>query len=276
MHPSTSLNADSPAAPTFKVTTRALTADLAAARSDESSRELGALDSDGLVALLGKLAALDPSEVAEADPHLVVTGRRGRFTIRPGRERFLLRSSTDAQNYLERAASEIPSFLDGKDISSPTPSDAPAPVVVRPPAETKLVLALTLFALAALIVATSAWLTFRPDEVDPGSDYVPVTAPAETITMRQQAIGTYASGTGDDERVLEITADGTARYREYGPGREPVDEHAGNYTLARRRADQVAVLRVSGLGTIELKGPDTLVFARDSYQRRPVSSPTSR
>ena len=71
MNPSSPSNVDHPAGPTFKVTSRALSADLSTARSDESVRELGTPDGAGLVALMEKLAVLDASEVAEADPQLV-------------------------------------------------------------------------------------------------------------------------------------------------------------------------------------------------------------
>jgi hypothetical protein len=271
MNPSSPSNVDHPVGPTFKVTSRALSADLSTARSDESVRELGTPDGAGLVALMEKLAVLDASEVAEADPQLVVTGRRGRFTVRPGRGLFLLRSATDGtQNYLELPAAEIPAFLDGKEMPSAAPVDSVDPLVVSRPTKTRLTLALTLFALAVLIVAASGWFTFRPAELDPASDYVTISASADAATLRQQAIGTYVSGSGDDERILEVTANGTARYREYGTGHELVAEREGSCTVARRRKDQTVVLRVSSLGTIELTKRDTLTFAGDAYQRRPT------
>ncbi len=277
MNPSSSSNADSPTGPTFKVSTRALTVDLGAARLEESARDLGDIDRSGLGALLEKLGTLDPGEVAEADPHLLVTGRRGRFTVRPARDRFVLRSATDAaQNYLELAAAEVPDFLDGAEIQPAAPPPPSAPAVVAHPAETRLALALTLFALTALIVAGSAWWTFRPDDLDPDAEYVAIEAPAEVATLRQQAAGTYGNGAGDDERTLEISSDGAVRYREYGPGHELADDRTGASRLARRAADQAIVLRVADLGPIELKNANTAVFARDAYQRRPAPAAAPR
>lgn len=269
MSPSSPSNADAPGGAGYKIATRALTADLSAARTDESSRDLGTVDEPGLRALLEKLSALDPSDVAEADPQLVVSARRGRFTLRPGQGRILIRSATDGgQHYWEMAAGEVPDFLNGKEIPEAPTTSAPEAVVVVHPVETKLALALSLFAAAVLIVAISAWLTFRPNDWDPESMYDPIAASAEAEAQRKSAVGLYGNGGGDDERTLEIDARGHVRYREYGPGRELADDRSGPATLARRRADRALVLRVTELGTIELKDPDTIVFARDAYQRR--------
>jgi hypothetical protein len=278
MNPSSSSNADTPAGPIFRVTTRALAGDLSAACVDESARDLGAVDAPCLLALLEKLAALAATEVAEADPHLVVAARRGRFTIRPARNRFLVRSATDgAQGYLELSAAEVPEFLEGRDVRPAVPAEAPVPLAPPPQAETRLVLAMALFGLAVLSVAVSVWVTFfRSEQVDPDSDYVVIAAPAEVAGIRQQAAGLYACGVGDDERTLELSPAGNARYREYGPDRALTDEREGRYAIARRRSDQRTVLRVEGLGPIEVSDSATLVFARDTYQRRSGAEPPAR
>jgi hypothetical protein len=269
MSPSSPSNADSAGGTDYKVSSRALAADLAVASIHESARDLGSVDTPALVALLEKLAALDASAVAEADPQLVVTARRGRFTIRPGRGRLLLRLATGGdQSYWELTAAEVPGFLDGRELPN-APSGTPdGDLPVEAPVETRLALALTLFAATFLIVAASAWLTFRPDDVDPAALYGAAPAPAEAAAAALSAAGTYVNGGGDDERVLEIAADGTVHYREYGPGREVVDERRGQGNLVHRLADRALVLRVPDLGPIELKPPNTVIFARDTYQRR--------
>ena len=269
MNPSSPSNADAPAGVTFKVSTRALTADFLAARADESSRELGSVDAAALVALLGKLSVLDPTEIHEADPQLIATGRRGRFSIRPARDRFLLRSATDAgQNFVELSAEDVPSFLDGRDIAPAKPAAISSRVLDVHPGGPKRAAAFALFALSALVVAVSAWLTFRTTEIDPDSDYEAVTAATEVATLRATTVGTYVSGSGDDERTLEIAPDGSVRYREFGPGGEPSGDRKGASTAARRRSDKTIVLRVKDLGPVEVKSPDTLIFAHDTYQRR--------
>jgi hypothetical protein len=271
MNPSSPSNADTPAGVTFKVSTRALTADFLAARVDESNRELGSVDAAALAALLEKLAALDPTEIHDADPQLIATGRRGRFSIRPVRGRFLLRSATDAgQNFVELSAADVPAFLDGRDLAPTDTASPPVPVTAIRTDGSKRATAFALFALSILVVALSAGLTFRTTEVDPDSDYEAVTAATEVAARRATAAGTYVSGSGDDERTLEVAPDGAVRYREYGPNREISDDREGSSTVARRRADKMIVLRVKDLGTVDLKTPDSVIFARDTYQRRPA------
>jgi hypothetical protein len=130
-----------------------------------------------------------------------------------------------------------------------------------------------LFAAAATVVTLSAWLTFRPVEWDAASLYAPITAPAEITALRQAQTGLFISGGGDDERSLEIDPRGLVRYREYGPGRSVSSDRGGPSTLARRRSDGILVLRVSHLGSVEIKDADTVVFARDSYRRQGTVNP---
>ena len=196
--------------------------------------------------------------------------RSGRFTGRPSHGRLLLRSATDGTgNYWELPAAEIPAFLEGTETQATAPAAVSEPTIIVHPTETRLALALTLFALAFLVVALSVWLTFRPDELDPDSLYAVISVPSEAIATRQKAVGYYVAG--EDERTIEINPDGTVRYREYGPGHQLTVEHIGPGAAARRRADQAIVLRVPNLGTIELRSPDTVVYARDVYQRRPIA-----
>jgi hypothetical protein len=274
MSPSSPSNAEVPPGGDFKVSTRALAADLSSAHAEESSRELGSVDAARLLALLEKLSALDAAVVAEADPQIVVSARRGRFTIRPSQGRLLIRPAADGgQNYWEFNAADVPAFLEGRDAPGGVPADPTDPVDVAPPPKTRLPLALSLFAIAASAMALSAWLTFRPVEWDAASLYAPITTPAEVATLRQTQAGLYVSGGGDDERSLEVDARGGVRYREYGPGRAVSTDRGGASTLARRRADGILVLRVSHLGSVEIKDADTLMFARDSYRRQGTVNP---
>lgn len=267
MNPSSSSNADA-AGPVFKVASRALSIDLSAARVQESSRDLGSTDTAGLLVLLGRLVALDPADFGDADPHLVVGGRRGRFAVRPAGGRLIVRAAgADDSAYLVLDPAAVPAFLDGRD---PAPAPAEPSEVAAPAAPTprRRGLAGALFAAAALAIALSAWITFRPVEVDPASAYIQLADTAETAALRQQTVGVFVTGPADDERSLEVRADGSVRYRESAPDGQPAVDRSVPAVLARRRDRGTPVIRADGLGTIDVTGADTLVYARETYRRR--------
>jgi hypothetical protein len=273
MNPSSSSNADA-AGPVFKVASRALAADLSAARIEESSRDLESTDTAGLLALLGRLAALDPADFGDADPHLVVGGRRGRFAIRPAGGRLVVRTAgADDASYLVLEPAAIPAFLDGRDLPAAS-ADLPDAGAPAAPASPRRALAGALFAAAGLAVAVSAWLTFRPVEIDPASAYIPIADATEADVLRRQTVGVFVTGPADDERFLEIHADGIVRYRETAPEGEPAADRSSPGTLARRRDLGTPVIRTDGLGTIDVTGADTLVYARETYVRRPPATPS--
>lgn len=270
MNPSSSSNAEPASGPTFKVACRELSADLGTADVTESGCELGSLSAGELTGLLVKLAALDPTTFGEADPHLLVSSRRGRFIVKPGRGKLLLRSTGEQDAaYFELPVDQTPAYLDGKDPVAGSLSE-PAAIAAEPTGtwRSNPALAVAMFVVAAALVASSAFLTFRTDEVDPVSAYTPVTAAGDVAAVRQKIIGTFATGDEPDDRTLVVRADDTLTYQEPAAGAEAPDERSGPFAVMRRRSDQVTVLRVEGFGTIEVRADGSLLYAGESYRRR--------
>lgn len=269
MNPSSSLNADPARSPSFRVSTRCLSADLTTADAGESARDLGTLSTEKLAEVLTCLGAFDPTQLLDADPQVVVTARRGRFFIRPGRGKLILREAHDAQqSYFELPAAEVPSYLDDRDYVPTTPPAEMPAASTSPVRSKKPAVAAALCTIAVLLAGISALFTFRTEEIDPSSDYTPITDPARIAAIRQQVTGTYATDGDEGGRVLHLSADGTVRYREPIAGSAEADERTATYTPAVRRGADTPLLRTSSLGPIEIRDAATVVYARETYTRR--------
>lgn len=269
MNPSSSSNADPARSPSFRATTRCLSADLATADAGESARDLGTLSAEKLAEILARLGALDAAQLMDADPQVVVTARRGRFVIRPGRGKLILREAHDTQqSYFELTAAEVPSYLDNLDYVAASPPSETVATGIQPVPPKKRSVAYMLFAATGLLVVISAFLTFRTDEVDPASDYAPITDAGRIATIRHQVAGTFATEGESGGRILQISPDGVVRYREPIAGSTDFDERTATCTPAVRRGSDTPLLRTSELGPIEIRDAATLVYAREIYKRR--------
>src|ERR1041385_9063681 len=92
----------------FRVSTIHLAPDAASADPTQGTIELGEISADALLALLERLRTLEEANVVDAEPHLVVTGRAGRFIVRAGRQKLFLYDARDhVQPYAELSAPEI-------------------------------------------------------------------------------------------------------------------------------------------------------------------------
>lgn len=264
MNPSSSSNADRAEGPIFHVLTRALSAGFVMAGDDESSHDLGSLDATQLADTVAKLVALDPDAAPHADPHLVVKTRRGQFAVRPQRGRCLVQAMPDTgQAFVELAPHEVVPYLVGQDSGSgPTAEDGAAPAEPVSGAHTGL--AVLGLAVSLLVLAGSAYFSFRSDPADPDSAYAPL-AHAESVLV--QCVGRFATGTGEGEHVLVIRADDTLSWHEIGPNHTAVDERVETYTVALRAGQPV--LRATGLGPIAIHSPAALIFAQQTYTRQP-------
>lgn len=267
MNPSTSLNAEPAREATFKVSTRQLSLDLSTAGVEHNARELGQLPASQLNPLLLKLAEFAPEQMLEADPHLVVSGRRGRFLIRPARGKLRLFDANDATRApLEIDAPQAADYLDGSELK---PVEAPAEIPLENLDKTnrRMGLVVALLCLSTALVAGSAYFTFRPRAIDDDVKYSAITAPAQLAALRQQVTNSFATGSGDGSRRLTLRADGTLTLIEYGLDNIVADERTDTYQLVLR--ENIPVARTGLLGPIEVRDAKTLVYAGEIYTRQP-------
>lgn len=267
MNPSTSSNAE----PTrevaaFKVSLRQLAPDLDAAGPEHDPRELGQLTASQLNPLLTKLATFTPDRLVDADPHLVVSGRRGRFLVRPSRGKLRLFDANDnTRDPLEVSAAEVADYLDGSELK-PVEETVEISGGVPDATNTRMGLVVALLLLSATMVGASAYFTFKPTTIDADVAYTSI-ASDQLSAFRQQFTGSFSTGTGDGSRLLTIRPDGTVKFIEHGPDQAVVDERDDTCHLVLRGNTPVA--RTAYLGPIDLRDAKTLFYAGEVYTRQP-------
>lgn len=247
--------------------TRQLAADLGAAGAEHNARELGQIGASQLNPLLAKLAEFSPDQLADADPHLVVSGRRGRFLVRPARGQLRLFDASDAmRDPLEISASEVAGYLDGSELKTVEVLAEPSGSGLAAP-NPRMGLVVALLGFSTAMVGGSAYFTFRPTAMDADVTYSPIGEPELLGSLRQQITGSFATGTGDGSRVLMLRADGTLTLIELGADNVVIDERTDRYHLEMRGGTPVA--RTSWLGPIDIRDAKTLVYAGESYRHQP-------
>jgi hypothetical protein len=271
------LYADVPSGPSFRVTTRALSENLSMVSITETARELGVLNLQQFGELLHRLSLIDSLQFHDADPQLLVSSRRGRFIVKPGRGHLLLRSAGEPDSaYFELAVDRVARYLDGVDGGPVTVFQAAvgatAAVVPadEPSARASFDRGPTIFALIAFfagIGATVSFFTFKDRQVDSLVVLEKIVDGAERTKIGSEVIGTFVVGEGAAERSLEIRADQSVIYRESAPGLLIPEERRGVFSAMHRRSDQAIMLRVATLGSIEVRTDGALVFAGETYQR---------
>ncbi len=93
------------------------------------------------------------------------------------------------------------------------------------------------------------------------AEFDPVTSPTQLAELKTRVVGNYATGGDVADRLLELRADGTFRYQEFGANLAPTTSEKGAYTFELRRGASAPtpVIRAAALGVIELRGDNSLV-----------------
>lgn len=156
--------------------------------------------------------------------------------------------------------------------SSATTSASTKPAVAAP---TKFPRGLV-FSLAALLLAVAVgilWVFYAPAEPPPPpaprSEFAPIAATDLLASLKQRFVGAYATSGEAGERLLEIRADGTFHYQEFGTGVALTANRSGTYLFAVRQATKTPLIRASSLGTIELRDEKSVVYEGAVFTRLP-------
>lgn len=152
----------------------------------------------------------------------------------------------------------------------PVTPPAPQPKKINP----RLIYAV--LALFAITAGGSLWVFFGPAPADkppptaPAGEFDLVTAPEQLASLKKRFVGTYATnGDAGGERLLEIKADGTFKYQEFGDSVARTANRSGTYTFAFRHGTKTPVIRTSGVGTIEIRDEKTLYCQSASFAKLP-------
>jgi hypothetical protein len=285
-----------PRGPVYQVTIRELSTDFSEVGPDYPPRDLGPADPEKFRQLLRQLCAIDPLKLVDADPQIIVTVKSGRFLIQPQGGKLLVRpvNALD-QIFFKLTPDEIPAFLDDSAPKPPKPVapttligsaaahfDSKPPIPPKPAAAPRRSSRLILIALslaAGLAAAGAGWILFfsapppPPPPVatkPPAFDLVP---PDQLASLQKRLAGTYATSGETGERLLDLHADGTFNYQEFGTGLSMTSHETGSFTFAWHHGTQTPVLRAGPLGAIELRDDNTLVVRTVVFTRLPAPPP---
>ena len=284
----------------YQVKTRELSADYLEVGPEHEPRDLGLLEPASFRQLLERLAAFDPVSLVDADPQVVVTVKSGAFLIQPQGGKLIVRplSALD-QVFFKLTPAEIPPLLDG--VPTPPPSSpstligsAAAHAATVPgfaaaplrPAKKSHLRGILIAVAAVVLVAVGATWMLRPETttvaptasrpppaITPASTAVaanaldPIDAPLRVASLRERFAGTYATTGEAGERLLELRADGTFHYQEFGSDVAVTKHENGIYGFALRPGTQNLVLRAGNLGVVEIRGENALIVRELVFTR---------
>jgi hypothetical protein len=159
--------------------------------------------------------------------------------------------------------------------NAPFPSStAPAPAAPGPLKISRRLI-ITLVSLVLVVAAATLWVYYGPAPADsplppaPPSEFDLVTAPEQLASLSKRFAGTYATSGTDGERLIELRANGTFHYQEFGAGLARNNNRTGTYVFAYRHGTKTPLIRASGLGTIEILDEKKLFCQRAVFTRLP-------
>lgn len=249
----------------FKVTTINLSPDTLSSVPGDVATDLGELSSEEFSALLERFRNLDPVQNNEANPHILVTARAGKFIVRTGQGKLHLYDARDTTvPYLELTPEKIVADLDEAPtapIQPEVPSDGAAKQAVSTPSRG--------IALAILIAGLSLngytlYSVVYTESVEEKPAVTLLTDHAEIAKRQSDLAGTYATGDQPGDRAIVVTADGKVKFIEVGP-RSNFGESADTYRPGRHESK--LCLATAESGVVDVLNPDTLLYYRDTYRR---------
>jgi hypothetical protein len=246
----------------FTVTSVHLSSDTTVVDPTLGHAELGSLSEEEFIALLYRFRALDAGPHPDADPHLLVSARAGRFIIRTGRGKLSLYNARDTtEPYAELTPAEIVTQID-RQLTSPPFEFITAQAPAKPTPRYGIAFAILLAGLG--LNAYTLYSVFYTATVVEKPAITLLTDPAELATRSREVVGTFATGAQSGDRVITVHADGTLSFSEIGL-RTGLPPNTDSYRLGRH--DKKLCLLTTESGVVDIAGVDTLVYYRDTYRR---------
>ncbi len=256
----------------YHVTTVCLSPDVTRFDPAAEPTDLGELSGADLIVLLERLRTLPVEESVEAEPHLVIVSRAGKFHVRSGHQRLFLYNARDTvEPYAELTAVEILAQLDRSSATAapfaapgqatgPVLGGAPAP---RPAAPHRGIAAAILVA-GLLLNAYTLYSVVYVDSVNQKADVTLITNPAEAAAREKEILGIYATGNQKGDRVITILPDRQVKFSEVGKT-GPLAESTDSFEVAKRGTK--ICLTTKDSGAIDVLNLETVVYYRDTYRR---------
>jgi hypothetical protein len=129
--------------------------------------------------------------------------------------------------------------------------------------------------LLALTAAATLWVFFAPAANNPprpvhaSAQLDFVDAPDKRAELTRRFAGTYATTADSGERLLELRADGTFHYQEFGANLARTINRTDAYVFAYRHGTTTLLIRANGLGLIEVRDDKNLAYKKAVFTRLP-------
>jgi hypothetical protein len=255
----------------FRVSTVHLSADAATADPTLAATELGEVSRDTLLTLLGRLRELDASHLVDAEPHLLVTSRAGRFIVRTGRKKLFLYDARDnVQPYAELTPEEIVALLEREHVTaapwSANEGNAPAEAAhAARRAAPHTGIAATILIAGLALNGYTLYSVFYTESVNAPPLVTLLTEPTDIVARTNSVVGTYMTGDKPGDRTIAVQADGRVNFSELGSSNVLLNNR-DTYKVGKR--GEKFCLSTAESGVIEIIDSDTLLYYRDVYKRK--------
>jgi hypothetical protein len=233
--------------------------------------DLGTVSGPDLIVLLERLRQLPATESAEAEPHLIIVGRSGKFHVRPGNQRLFLYNARDTvEPYAELSAVEILAQLDRTDSTAapfPTSDPVAASLPLDPPAKPAAPhrgIAAAILVAGLLLNGYTLYSVVYVDSVNHKPDVTLITNPSEAAAREKEILGTFATGNQKGDRIITILPGRKVKFSEVGKT-GPLAESSDDFEVAKRGPR--LCLNTKDSGAIDVLNIDTVVYYRDTYRR---------
>ncbi len=248
---------------------RGISADFSEISAHLEDQDLGDITAEALTELLEKFAAIDPVKLVDYEPEILLSGRRGRFSVRSHQGKLNVQATGDSTAAFQTIpATAIPEWLDqaeGTPLSAGSVDPAKEEPVITDPGSSRQGLVTFLLILSLIAVGTSAYFTYQPAAIDNPKDYTAITDAGEIARIDQQARGRFVNVDGsvelrieDDRRVVLLETDGSDNtYRE---------ETTTTYT-PMTDVSGANILFTADIGVIILNGANNISYNADGFTR---------
>ena len=256
-----------PTASTFSTQLRGISPDFSEIKQGLEEYDLGYLTAETLIELLKRFLAIDPLEIVNADPEIVITGRRGRYRVKNSINKLTLTPVSDPlAAFVELSADEIPHWLDQPDPSvlQADPPDYSPDILLPRVSSSRRYLVAALMMISLGFLCATIYFSFQPTPINNEDDYRPIKNAQTIASLRKKVVGHYANVDGsvkivvqDDRLVLRVSN---------GPNHSHTDESAYTYEFKTSKKGET-VLFSREIGVIILTDRATLRYNGDSYRR---------
>lgn len=254
----------------FAVTFHQLAPDLKRAGTEFADFDRTGVTLDQLHTLIERLTVLAPVVQYPAEPELRIVGPQGRFLVQARNGEILVSSWSTRVTVGKPSPRQIVAMIMGYEEAAA--DFLPGQVENTKSASLARRWKLLLLALAvAGSNGVTAWYLTRP-LAPPPRELFPeyrLLAPEQAGRVLSEFVGGYETGTGEGDRELTISPDGSVRWIVWGTGRSISEETPLRAQAAESNGHLVLV--TDNFGMIELKDPGTVVYFRDTYRRQKKS-----